>query len=183
VARQFGSVVSTPNHAGRNQQEKEFTVNLENIETINGTMPTDTASVQSKQSTTEVKLYEVSVGAEIQMNLVGSVKVYAVDADEAFEKVQAHIDNETLDDDLEMEDVDSGNTMSYGDLRYHAINIDIDEGSIEVVEDNVDLADVLEVEVEQLEVSISWNTDALAKHKAFLESLLNDDDSKLVVAA
>lgn len=46
-----------------------------------------------------------------------------------------------------------------------------------------DPADVLKAEVEELQASISWNTAALAKHKSFLESLLNEGDDKQAVAA
>jgi hypothetical protein len=143
---------------------------------------TPTTAPQSKLSTNEVKRYEVTVTAEIQLSLTGCANVYAADADEAVEKVQAQIDAQALDDDLEMQDFDSGYTMPYSAVKEvydAAFQID----SATVVEDEVDPFYVLEADVKQLEAHILWNTDALAKHKSFLESLLNEGDDKQAVAA
>lgn len=180
---EFRSVVSTINYAGK-ASEKAFKMKLENTENINGFTPTNTPGVQSEQTTGQVKLYRVPVVAQVQLTLEGGVEVYAVNDDEAFEKVQYKIDNEALDDDLDMEDVDSGNTMSYSNVKSCCgVNIEIDDSNIEVVEENVDPADVLEEDVEQLRAQISWNTDALARQKAFLQSLVNEDDNDQAVAA
>jgi hypothetical protein len=157
-------------------------VNLNNTANINGIMPTDTVAVEPKQSTNEVKLFEVSVTAEVQLSLTGRVNVYATDADEAIEKVQGQIDTEALDDDLDMEDFESGYTMPYSDVK-NVYEVAFQVDGVEVVEDDVDPADVLEVEIENLLASISWNPFALAKHKAFLESLLNEGDDEQAVAA
>ena len=62
-------------------------------------------SFEQPTNSTQVKLYGVSVAADVPMCLQGMVNVYAADSDEAIEKVQAQIDNGLLDD-LEMEDVD-----------------------------------------------------------------------------
>ena len=132
----------------------------------------DSQFVKEKgQSTNKVKLYEVALVADAQVSLTGAVNVYAVDDDEAIAKVKAQIDAETLDDDLEMNDSDSNMTLTY-DYVKHCSNVEFQIDHVEVVEDDVDPADVLEAEVEQLQANISWNTEALAKHKAFLESLL-----------
>jgi hypothetical protein len=62
-------------------------------------------------------------------------------------------------------------------------NVDLQIDDVELVEDNVDPADVLEAEVEELQASVSWNTDALAKHKTFLEALLNESHDEQDIAA
>ena len=100
----------------------------------------------------------------------GYAKAYAADADEAVEKVQAQINAGTLDDDLQMEDFDSGNTMPYGDVK-HIYNVDLQTDGVEVLEDDVDPCDVLEAEIGQLQKSVCWNSDVMATHKAFLETL------------
>jgi hypothetical protein len=151
---------------------------------VNGTMPTSPVGVESTEQPTDnpqVKLFGVSVVADVQMSVRGTVNVYAVDDDEAIDKVQAQIEDEALDDDLEMEDNWSGVTLRYGHLKEFSADFQI--GGVELVEDDVDPADVLESEVEELQASISWNPDALAKHKAFLKSLLNEGDDEQAVAA
>ena len=136
---------------------------------------------QDQSSTNDVKLFEVTVVAEVRLSLSASVMAYATDADEAAEKVQGRIDDGVLDDDLEMEDW-NGVTLPYGDLKY-CDDIYLHTENVEVVEDKVDPADVLEAEVKELQASISWTTDAVAKHKAFLESMLNECDEEQRVAA
>jgi hypothetical protein len=138
--------------------------------------------LESKQLTNEVNLYEVSVVADIQVSLTGCLNVYAANADEAAEKVQSKIEDETLDDDLEMEDPDSGCTTLYGNVKW-CYGVDFQVASVEVIEPNADPFDVLDAEVQELESQVSWNTDSLAKHKAFLESLLNEGDDTQAVAA
>jgi hypothetical protein len=150
---------------------------------VNGSSPKAAESTQQPINSPQVKLYEVSVVANVQMTLIGCVSVYATDEDEAVERVQFQIDDDTLDDDLEMEDYDSGFTVRYGHLKYCS-DIDFQTEGVEVVEHAVDPFDVLQHEVEYLESQVSWNTEALAKHKAFLESLLNDEgDDEQAVAA
>ena len=129
----------------------------------------------------DIKLFEVSVVANVQLCLRGSVTVYAADAEEATEKVQTKIDDEALGEDLEMEDSDSGATIPYGVVRY-LDNADFETDDVEMVDDNVDPVDVLEAEVKELQGSISWDTNALVRHKAFLEALLNEDDDEQAVA-
>lgn len=157
-------------------------MNLDNTANINGTTPTDTVAVQSKLSTNKVKSYEVTVVAEIQLSLAGCANVYAAGADEAVEKVQARIDAQALDDDLEMQDFESGYTMPYSAVKEvcdAAFQID----SATLVDDDVDPAEVLRAEVQQLQASISWNTSTRAKYKAFLESLLREADDEEAVPA
>jgi hypothetical protein len=149
---------------------------------VNGTAPTVTPeSTDQPASDSAMKLYQVSVAADVQLCLTGCLNVYAVDAEEAWEKVQAKIDDESVDDDLQMEDDWSGVTSQYGYLKCCS-GFDIQIGGVEMVDDNVDPADVLETEVKELQSSIMWNTDALAKQKVFLETLLDDDDENGVAA-
>jgi hypothetical protein len=124
----------------------------------------------------EVKLYEVAIAAEVLMYLEGYVKVYAADEDEAVDKVQAQIDAEILDDDFEMEDVDSGYTIPYSDVK-HFYNVGLQTDAVGLVEDDVDPLDVLQYEVKELEAQVSWDAGAMAKRKEFLLSLLDEEQS------
>jgi hypothetical protein len=58
---------------------------------------------QDQPANTNVKLFAVDVAADVHLRLSGSVKVYAANADEAAQKVQAQIDDDRLPDDLELE--------------------------------------------------------------------------------
>src|SRR5688572_24853577 len=69
----------------------------------------------SMKSSDSVKLYKVPITQEFQTSLTGYVKVYAASEGEAIAEVQVQIDNETLADDLEMMDFDSGCKLSYAD--------------------------------------------------------------------
>lgn len=129
----------------------------------------------------KVKLYEVSVVADVQVSLSAVISVYAVDADAAVEKIQTRIDAETLDDSLEMEDSDSGISAQYGCVM-HCYNVDFEIDGVEVIDDDVDPADVLEAELEQLEARISWDAETLSKQKAFLEALLKEDADERAAA-
>jgi len=140
-------------------------------------MPT-TVAVESEQQplktkNAEVKVYTVPISGDIQATLTGHVQVYAASEAEAIAKVQAQIDAETLDDDLEMEDFDSGYTMSYNDMtQCLGTFVEIDEGGVEVDDlEEVDPADVLRDDITQLEALISWDTEKLTRQKEFLESL------------
>jgi hypothetical protein len=144
--------------------------------------PVAAQSTEQPANSPEVKSYEVSFVAEFQMSLTGYATVYAADPDEAVDKVQAQIDSETLDDDLEMEDCESGYTMPYSAVK-NVYDVAFQIDSAKLVEDDVDPFDVLKADVKQLEAHILWNTDALAKHKSFLESLLNERDDEQAVAA
>jgi hypothetical protein len=120
-----------------------------------------------------VKLYGVTITADVQISLAGCVQRYATSDVEAAAKVQKQIDAETLDDGLEFEDAYSGNIMQYHELKgYHDLDVQIDESEIDVVESEVDPLDVLAVEVQELRNTVSWNGENLAKQKVFLQSLL-----------
>lgn len=84
--------------------------NCEN-ENVNGSLPTAAESIDQP----EVCLYQVSVSGEA--HLMGVVEVYATDEAEAAANVQAKIDDGSLDDDLEMEDYESGNLIPYRDVK------------------------------------------------------------------
>lgn len=117
----------------------------------------------------DIKKYIIPITSDIQMTFVGQVEVYAACEAEAIAKVQAQVDTERLDEDLKMEDADSSYTMPYKDVtRWLGSLVEIVESDIEIDDDEVDPGDVLGAEIEQLQASISWNTDALARHKAFL---------------
>lgn len=159
-------------------------MNLEVIANATGSTPAATVAVepQDQSPTNDVMLFEVTVVSNVQLTLSGCVNVYANDPDEALEKVQRKIDDEALDDDLDMEDDWSGATLPYGHLK-GCSNIDFQAESVEIIETELDPAEVLEAEVEELAACVNWNADALAKHKAFLESLLSEDDDEQAVSA
>jgi hypothetical protein len=129
-----------------------------------------TLESEAVPGTNDVKLFAVDVAADLHVTMSGSVEVYATNADEAVQKIQGQIDDEVLPDDLEMEDWSSGIKIIYGDLK-NCDEFYIQTDHVEVVEEDVDPVDVLMAEVEELEAGISWNMEALAKHKAFLTSL------------
>ena len=81
-----------------------------------------------------------------------------------------------------MEDADYGNTVPYINLNGDGHRIRIDDAGIEVVEDDVERSDLLETEIKELLKRISWSTDSLTKHKAFLESLLKESSAKTEIA-
>jgi hypothetical protein len=150
--------------------------NFENAN-VNGSVPI--VAAESEQQLTdnhEVKLFEVAIAGEVLMFLEGHVKVYAADEDEAVDKVQAQIDAEILDDDFEMEDVDSGYTIPYSDVK-HFYNVGLQTDAVGLVEDDVDPLDVLQYEVKELEAQVSWDAGAMAKRKEFLLSLLDEEQS------
>jgi hypothetical protein len=121
----------------------------------------------------EIRPYTVPIVGEIEASLIGHVQVYATSETEAIAKVQAQIAAETLDEDIEMEDVNSGYTMPYGKMHeWCSEAVEIDESGIEEnTLDEADLGDVLREDVRQLQALVSWDAEALTKHKAFLEKL------------
>ena len=137
------------------------------------TNPLAVESNQQQSATTDVKLFSVPVTAEVPFDLTGYVRVYALEADQAFEKVQLQIDTDTLDDDLEMEEADWLCRLPYGQVKFcYGVNIGINRSDIELIENDVDPADVLKVEVKELHERVAWNAQKLARHKAFLASLI-----------
>jgi len=139
---------------------------------------TDSVAVDSKHKSitptiAEVKLYGVPIKGSIQAWLTGTVYIYARSEEEAISKVQTQIDTDTVDNDIEMEDYDTGFTMFYRDTQRLGCDVEIVESDIEVETlDEADLDDVLRDDVKQLEAQISWDADTLTKQKAFLESLM-----------
>jgi hypothetical protein len=96
--------------------------------------------------------------------------------------VEAQIKDGTLDD-LEMKDDDDDWTIvSYSDVEENLLDQTFTV-ELSLDQDEFDPDEALEVEIEDLVASICWNTEALARHKAFLESLLNEGDDKQAVAA
>jgi len=160
---------------------------------VNGSVPTAAAeSIDEPMTTSEMEddydepemgLYDVSLSC--RLSLSACVTVYAADEDEAERKVQNKINAQSLDDDLEVENYESGHRIRFRDVKAffeygsNEFRIQNVEGSIE----DFDPVGMLEAQVEELQASISWNTDTLAKHKAFLESLLNDDGEEQAVTA
>lgn len=144
-----------------------------------GSIPTDAAGVESTQeatsavSTNRIRRHIVPITANIDVSFTGKVTVYASGFDEAASKVQTHIDAGTLDSEINMEDWYSGYNMSYSELdHFFGIIPDIVADDIEVDEDeDVDPADVLEAEVEELQSAISWDIEKQSRLKVFLESL------------
>ncbi len=163
-------------------KETEMSNSQFETETDSGSVPT--AAAESKDQP-EVKIFGVSVAAHVQVCLTGTVNVYAADVDEAIEKLQAQIDDRTLDDDLEMENLDSGYyIMPYGNLK-HSYDVYIQTDGVEVVEVDVDPFEVLATAVEgaeDLQAQFASLTERFAKSKAFLKSLLNQGDDEQAVA-
>jgi hypothetical protein len=156
-------------------------VNFEN-QNVNGSLPTAAESTE-QPTNLSAKLYEVRITADVEekryRTLSGNVSVYATDEDKAVKKVEAQIKGGTLDD-LEMRDAydDDWDIVPYYEVQENLLHQTF---TVELSEDKFDPDEAIEVEIEDLVASICWNTDALAKHKAFLESLLNDGDDKQAV--
>src|SRR5262249_19543778 len=99
--------------------------NCENESVRNGSLPTAAAeSIDEPMTTSEMEddddepemgLYDVSLSC--RLSLSACVTVYAADEDEAARKVQAKIDAESLDDDLEMENYESGRSIPFRDVK------------------------------------------------------------------
>lgn len=135
------------------------------------------------ESKTQAEKYIVPITATIEMTLNGEVSVYAVTIEEAVAKVQVQIDTEALDGDIEMEDCSSGFRMSCRELKlFFSESIEIGDDNIYVdTLDEVTPDDTLRDDVKHLEAVISWDTDSLARRKAFLESLLAEDNDEQTV--
>src|SRR4051812_23050329 len=124
----------------------------------NGTMPTEVVAVEPTRQQSTIKMYTVPISTLIRVCFQADVEVYATTPAEAVAKVQGQIDHEALDGDLQMEDGYSGYMMSCRDVaEYFGYDFDIDEECLEVNDEyEVDPADVLKAEVEELRTSISW---------------------------
>lgn len=137
---------------------------------------TDPVAVDANQKlmtplAAEMKLYRVPIRTDIAASLTGDVDVYALSEVEAADKVQAHIDNGSLDEDIEMQDDEYGLTVSLSNLWF-SDPLRVDENRIEMIDDDIAPEVVLHDDVKQLEARISWDVDMLAKHKVFLKSLM-----------
>jgi hypothetical protein len=143
-----------------------------NVVNDNESMPIVSMAVESKQRP-EIKQYTVPFHRDIEAHFIGSVEVYAANEAEAVAKVQAQIDSETLNEDIDMEDFNSCLTMSFSDVAgFDGDSVAIDESDIEEnTLDEVDLADALQCDINQLHALISWDTEKPTKEKAFLEAL------------
>jgi hypothetical protein len=113
------------------------------------------------------------------------VSVYATDEDKAVKKVKAKLKDGKFDDNLEMMDDEDDNVMHM--MHYYDVTNDFDlldqifAVELSLDQDELDPDEALTSVIEDFEKSISWNTEALAKHKAFLESLLNEGGDKQAV--
>ena len=142
-----------------------------------GSLPTAAESIGQPTA----KLYKVWITADVEekryRTLSGNVSVYATDEDKAVNKVEAKINDGTLDD-LEM-------SNAYDDDDWDIVHYDyVKENLLRQtfkVKLSLDQDGAIGVEIEDLDASICWNTEALAKHKAFLESLLHEGDDKQAV--
>ncbi|MEQ1906804.1 MAG: hypothetical protein ABL888_21660 [Pirellulaceae bacterium] len=152
-------------------------------------MPTTAVAVESKEqpiNNLSAKLYKVWITADVEekryRTLSGEVSVCATDEDKAVKKVEAQLKDGTLDD-LEMKDDDDDWTIvAYSDVEENLLRQTFTV-KLSLDQDEVDPDEATEVEIEELLASIDWNTEAMTKHKAFLESLLNEGDDKQAVAA
>lgn len=121
-----------------------------------------------------VRGYTVPISADIQTTVWGDVEVYASSPADALAKVQTQIDAGLLDDDLEMEDVDSGLRIPL-ELATNGLGADIiiSEAEISLNKSEIDPADVLQAEVKALQRAISWNTEKYSKMCEFLKTLMD----------
>lgn len=135
-------------------------------------MPTDAVAVEPKADSTIIKRYIVPITANIASYFTGVVPVYASSHEEAASKVQAQMDTGKLDGYIEMEDAESGFTLSYAELTdYFGGVCEIEYSDIQVENEDVDPADVFAADIELLQTTIIWDVEMQAKHKAFLKSL------------
>ena len=119
-----------------------------------------------------IKQYAVPITTSIESTFMDRVQVYAASPQEAVVKVQAQIDGETLDGDIEMEDYSGFGSMSLSTvLQFAESPFEVVEGEITVSDEEVEPSDVLTADVEELKTAVTWNTENLAKLKAFLETL------------
>ncbi|HEY3443588.1 MAG TPA: hypothetical protein VGK29_22715 [Paludibaculum sp.] len=138
------------------------------IATANGPMPV----MESKT----INRYFVPVDADVKMKLTGEVEVYAHSEAEAIAKVQDQIDTDILNDDLEMKDPLTGGVLEYGLVKHiDGVNLEVNAVGVEINFDEVTLEQVLCADIHELESLIPWDAEALAKHKAFLESLSDSE--------
>jgi hypothetical protein len=134
-------------------------------------------AVDSKQ---QIKMYSVPIALDIEASLTGYVTVYASSMKEAASKVRNQIEAGTLDGETQMEDVDSGYTISYDELYgFFGSAPDIIERDIQVEDEEVDPDDVLEAEVKQLQAEIVWDSQKQVRLKKFLETL---DEAEVLAA-
>jgi hypothetical protein len=135
----------------------------------------DNGSTPTLEPTT-MKRYFVPVEADVQMTLTGTVEVYAMSEAEASAKVREQIDTDTLSDDLEMEDAWSGCVLDFGVVtQIDGVNIEVNSAAIKLDHSEVTPEEVLRTEIREWESLISWDADALARHKMFLESLSHSE--------
>jgi hypothetical protein len=165
---------------------------------VNGSLPTAAESTEQPtnlsadrvksaldQKKASGKVYKVWITADVEekryRTLSGNVSVYATNEDKAVKKVEAQIKDGTLDD-LEMTDAydDDWDIVPYYEVQENLLHQTFDV-ELSLDQDDFDPDEAIEVEIEDLVASICWNTEALAKHKAFLESLLNEGDYKQAV--
>jgi hypothetical protein len=186
---QFASVNgSVPTAAAESKDQpfttKETEMSNSQFANVNGSVPTTgPESIDQPINNPSVKLYKVWITADVEetknRTFSGEVSVYATDEDKAVKKVEAKLKDGTLDV-YEMTDCDNDwDTVSYSDVQENVLDQRLD---VELSDqDEFDPDEALTSVIEDFEESISWNTEALAKHKAFLESLLNEGGDKQAV--
>jgi hypothetical protein len=114
--------------------------------------------------------FPVRLSAQAQINLAAEIEVYALNEGEAQQKNQDYIDRDILPADLDFEDENTGITASLESLQ-QCENFEVEIDSLTKDED-LSAEEILEAEIEQLEQEIKWDENSLAKHRAFLQSLV-----------
>lgn len=142
---------------------------------VNGSMPT---AAESTEPPTNLKLYKVRITADVEekkdRTFSGEVSVYAIDEDKAVKKVEAKLKDGTLDVPEMIDSDNDWDTVSYSDVQENVLDQRFD---VELSDqDEFDLDEALASVIEDFEESISWNTEALAKHKAVRRSSVVKDD-------
>lgn len=90
--------------------------------------------------------------------------------------MQDKLDADILGDDLELEDQWSGCILEYRVVKETAgLNIEVDAAGVELVDDEVTPDEVLRAEITEMESLISWDTESLQQHKAFLDTLARSE--------
>ena len=150
------------------------------ISNVIGSLPT---AAESTEQPTNLKLYKVRITADVEekkdRTFSGKVSAYATDEDKAVKKVEAKLKDGTLDVPEMIDSDNDWDTVSYSDVREDVLDQRFD---VELSDQNeFDPDEALASVIEDFEGSISWNTEALAKHKAFLESLPKEGGDKQAV--
>jgi len=118
-----------------------------------------------------IKKFRVRLAAEAQIKPVAEIEVYALNDTEAQQKIQDRIDGESLPEDLEFEDEETGISASLDSLL-QCENFEVEIDNVRMEDEDVSPEEILEAQVEELYRKIKWDENSLAKHRVFLQGLV-----------